>query len=71
MASGKLKRRDIILFVDGKKITNVDDLYNYLQDKDSVQFILRSRGYFGDKLIFYDRHETLKIKDLKFLEFDK
>ena len=71
LASGKLKGRDIILFVDGKKITNVDDLYNYLQDKDSVQFILRSRGYFGDELIFYDRHETLKIKDLKFLEFDK
>ena len=71
VASGKLRNRDIIMYVDGKKIKDLDDLYAYLNNKKQAEFFLRRASFFNDKIVFYDRYEKVKIEDLKFLEFDK
>jgi len=71
VASGKLRRRDIIMYVDGKKIKDLDDLYAHLNNKKQAEFFLRRASMFNDKIVFYDRYEKVKIEDLKFLEFDK
>ncbi len=66
IASGKLKRRDIIIYVDGKKIKDLDDLYAYLNNKKQAEFFLRRASFFHDTIVFYDRYEKVKIEDLKF-----
>jgi len=71
VASGKLRSRDIIMYVDGKEIKDLDDLYAYLKNKEQAEFFLRKASFFNDKIVFYDRYEKVKIEDLKFLEFDK
>jgi len=71
VASGKLRSRDIIMYVDGKEIKDLDDLYAYLNNKEQAEFFLRRVSFFNDKIVFYDRYEKVKIEDLKFLEFDK
>jgi len=63
VASGKLRSRDIIMYLD--------DLYAYLKNKEQAEFFLRTASFFNDKIVFYDRYEKVKIEDLKFLEFDK
>ncbi len=71
VASGKLRSRDIIMYVDGKEIKDLDDLYAYLKNKEQAEFFLRRASFFNDKIVFYDRYEKVKIEDLKFLEFNK
>ena len=59
------------MYVDGKKIKDLDDLHAYLINKKQAEFFLRRASMFNDKIVFYDRYEKVKIEDLKFLEFDK
>ena len=49
VASGKLKSRDIIMYVDGKEIKDLDDLYAYLNNKEQAEFFLRTASFFNDK----------------------
>ena len=69
LASGILGKRDIILKVDGKSLKTVDELNNYLQGKKQVELILRSVSQFGEKVVFFDRYETLEIGKIEYLKF--
>ena len=70
LASGILKKRDIVLQVDGKSITTVDELNDYLQGKKKVELILRRVSQFNKKVVFFDRYETLEIGNVKFYKFN-
>ena len=70
LASGILKKRDIILQVDGKSIITVDELNDYLQGKKKVELILRRVSQFNKKVVFFDRYETLEIGNVKFYTFN-
>ena len=69
LASGIVEEQDIILKVDGKTIKTVQELKKYLEGKKQVELILRSLKNFGDKVVFFDRYESLEIKKVEYLQF--
>ena len=69
LGSGIVEEQDIILKVDGKTIKTVQELKKYLEGKKQVELILRSLKNFGDKVVFFDRYESLEIKKVEYLQF--
>jgi C-terminal processing protease CtpA/Prc len=69
LASGIVEEQDIILKVDGRTIKTVQELKKYLEGKKQVELILRSLKNFGDKVVFFDRYESLEIKEVEYLRF--
>jgi PDZ domain-containing secreted protein len=69
LASGIVEEQDIILKVDGRTIKTVQELKKYLEGKKQVELILRSLKNFGDKVVFFDRYESLEIKEVEYLQF--
>ena len=69
LASGIVEEQDIILKVDGRTIKTVQELKKYLEGKKQVELILRSLKNFGDKVVFFDRYESLEIKKVEYLQF--
>ena len=69
-ASGKLRKFDVLMYVDGKEFKTIQFLYDYLKDKKEIEVFFRRpsldeerKGSFTD---FYDKIEVTDVKMLKF-----
>jgi len=70
-ASGKLRRYDVIEYVDGKEFKSVHALYDYLKDKKEIEIVFRRISSDEEKRFVYsDYHDKIDVKDVKFLKFE-
>ena len=68
-AYGELYRYDQIVSIDGSKFFELDKLYNYLQDKEKAEFIVRRIEYFDGTRYVVDVTKVIEIEDIDFLKF--
>ena len=69
--SGKLRKFDVINYVDGKEFKTVQSLYNYLKDKKEIEILFRRPSLNEErKMTFTDFHDKIEVKDLKILKFN-
>ena len=70
-ASGKLRKYDVLNYIDGKEFKTVQSLYDYLKDKKEIEVVFRRPGIDEErKLIFNDYHDKIEVKDVKLLKFE-
>jgi S1-C subfamily serine protease len=70
-ASGKLRKYDVLNYIDGKEFKTVQSLYDYLKDKKEIEVLFRRPGIDEErKLIFNDYHDKIEVKDVKLLKFE-
>ena len=69
-ASGKLRKYDVLNYIDGKEFKTVQSLYDYLKDKKEIDVVFRRPGVDEErKLIFNDYHDKIEVQDVKILKF--
>ena len=69
--SGKLRKFDVINYVDGKEFKTVQSLYDYLKDKKEIEILFRRPSLNEErKMTFTDFHDKIEVKDLKILKFN-
>lgn len=68
-AYGELYRYDQIISVDGIKFFDLSKLYDYLIDKEKVEFIVRREEYFDSTRFIVDVTKVIEIEDVNFLKF--
>ncbi len=66
-AKGKLHNYDMFVAIDNKTIKDLDELKAYLEDKESMELILRN----FDNNTWYDRYESIEVEDVHYYEFEK
>jgi len=70
-ASGKLRKFDVLLYVDGKEFKTVQSLYEYLKDKKEIEVFFRRPSLNEERKInFTDYHDKIEVKDVKILKFE-
>jgi S1-C subfamily serine protease len=70
-ASGKLRKYDVLNYIDGKEFKTVQSLYDYLKDKKEIDVLFRRPGVDEERrLIFNDYHDKIEVKDVKILKFE-
>jgi S1-C subfamily serine protease len=70
-ASGKLRRFDVLMYVDGKEFKSVQSLYDYLKDKKEIEVFFRRPNLNEERRInFTDFHDKIEVKDVKMLRFE-
>jgi len=70
-ASGKLRKYDVLNYIDGKEFKTVQSLYDYLKDKKEIDVLFRRPGVDEERrLIFNDYHDKIEVKDVKLLKFE-
>ena len=70
-ASGKLRRFDVLMYVDGKEFKTVQSLYDYLKDKKEIEVFFRRPNLNEERRInFTDFHDKIEVKDVKMLRFE-
>jgi len=70
-ASGKLRKYDVLNYIDGKEFKTVQSLYDYLKDKKEIDVVFRRPGVDEERrLNFTDYHDKIKVKDVKMLRFE-
>jgi serine protease Do len=70
-ASGKLRKFDVIMYVDGKEFRTVQSLHNYIKDKKEIEIFFRRPGLNEqEKVTFTDFHDKIEVKDVKMLRFE-
>ena len=70
-ASGKLRKYDVLNYIDGKEFRTVQSLYDYLKDKKEIEVVFRRPSVDEERrLIFNDYHDKIEVKDVKLLKFD-
>jgi serine protease Do len=70
-ASGKLRKFDVIMYVDGKEFRTVQSLHNYIKDKKEIEIFFRRPGLNEqEKVTFTDFHDKIEVKDVKILRFE-
>jgi serine protease Do len=70
-ASGKLRKYDVLNYIDGKEFKTVQSLYDYLKDKKEIDVVFRRPGVDEERrLIFNDYHDKIEVKDVKILKFE-
>ena len=70
-ASGKLRKYDVLNYIDGKEFKTVQSLYDYLKDKKEIEVVFRRPSVDEErKLIFNDYHDRIEVKDVKLLKFE-
>jgi S1-C subfamily serine protease len=70
-ASGKLRKFDVLLYVDGKEFKTVQSLYEYLKDKKEIEVFFRRPSLNEERKInFTDYHDKIEVKDVKMLKFE-
>ena len=65
-AKGKLHNYDMFVAIDNKTIKDLDELKAYLEDKESMELILRN----FDNNTWYDRYEIIKVGDVHYYGFE-
>jgi serine protease Do len=70
-ASGKLRRFDVLMYIDGKEFKDVQSLYEYLKDKKEIEVFFRRPSLNEERKInFTDYHDKIEVKDVKMLKFE-
>jgi S1-C subfamily serine protease len=69
--SGKLRKFDVINYIDGKEFKTAQSLYDYLKDKKEIEVFFRRPSLNEErKITFTNFHEKIEIKDVKMLRFE-
>ncbi len=70
-ASGKLKKFDVIQFIDGKEFKTIQSLHDYLRDKKEIEIFFRRPSLNEERKInFTDYFDKIEVKDIKILKFE-
>jgi serine protease Do len=70
-ASGKLRKFDVLMYVDGKEFKTIQSLHDYLKDKKEIEVFFRRPSLDEERKInFTDFHDKIEIKDVKILKFE-
>ena len=70
-ASGKLRKFDVLMYVDGKEFKTIQSLHDYLKDKKEIEVFFRRPSLDEERKInFTDFHEKIEVKDVKILKFE-
>ena len=68
--SGKLRKFDVINYVDGKEFKTVQSLHDYLKDKKEIEVFFRRPSLNEErKIVFTDFHDKIEVIDVKLLKF--
>jgi S1-C subfamily serine protease len=69
--SGKLRKFDVINFIDGKEFKTAQSLHDYLKDKKEIEVFFRRPSLNEErKITFTNFHEKIEVKDVKMLRFE-
>jgi PDZ domain-containing secreted protein len=69
-ASGKLRKFDVIMYVDGREFKTVQALYDYLKDKREIEIFFRRPALNEQEKVNYtDFHDKIEVRDVKMLKF--
>ena len=69
--SGKLRKFDVINYIDGKEFKTAQSLYDYLKDKKEIEIFFRRPSLNEErKITFTNFHEKIEVKDVKILRFE-
>jgi PDZ domain-containing secreted protein len=69
-ASGKLRKFDVIMYVDGREFKTVQALYDYLKDKKEIEIFFRRPALNEQEKVNYtDFHDKIEVRDVKMLKF--
>ena len=70
-ASGKLRKFDVLIYVDGKEFKTVQGLHDYLKDKKEIEVFFRRPGLNEqEKVTFTDLYDKIEVRDVKMLKFE-
>ena len=70
-ASGKLRKFDVLIYIDGKEFKTVQGLHDYLKDKKEIEvFFRRPDLNEQEKVTFRDLYDKIEVKDVKMLRFE-
>ena len=70
-ASGKLRKFDVLIYVDGKEFKTVQSLHDYLKDKKEIEVFFRRPSLDEERKVnFTDFHDKIEVKDVKMLRFE-
>ena len=65
-ASGKLRKFDVIQYIDGKEFKTIQSLHNYLKDKKEIEIFFRRPSLNEERKInFTDYFDKIEVKDIK------
>ena len=68
--SGKLRKFDVINYIDGKEFKTVQSLQDYLKDKKEIEIFFRRPSLNEErKITFTDFHDKIEVKDVRILKF--
>jgi len=69
--SGKIRKFDVINYVDGKEFKTVQSLYDYLKDKKEIEVFFRRPSLNDErKIVFTDFNDKIEVNDVKILKFN-
>ena len=70
-ASGKLRKFDVIQYIDGKEFKTIQSLHDYLKDKKEIEIFFRRPNLNEERKInFIDYFDKIEVKDIKILKFE-
>ena len=70
-ASGKLRKFDVIQFIDGKEFKTIQSLHDYLKDKKEIEIFFRRPSLNEERKInFTDYFDKIEVKEIKILKFE-
>ena len=68
-ASGKLRKFDVIQYIDGKEFKTIQSLHDYLKDKKEIEIFFRRPSLNEERKInFTDYFDKIEVKDIKILK---
>jgi len=69
--SGKIRKFDVINYVDGKQFKTVQSLHDYLKDKKEIEVFFRRPSLNDErKIVFTDFNDKIEVNDVKILKFN-
>ena len=69
--SGKLRKFDVIQYIDGKEFKTIQSLHDYLKDKKQIEIYFRRPSQNEErKVVFNDFHDKIEVRDIRLLKFN-
>ena len=69
--SGKLRKFDVIQYIDGKEFKTIQSLHDYLKDKKEIEIFFRRPSLTEERKINNtDYFDKIEVKDIKILKFE-
>ena len=70
-ASGKIRKFDVIQYIDGKEFKTIQSLHDYIKDKKEIEIFFRRPNLNEERKInFTDYFDKIEVKDIKILKFE-